>query len=77
MKVAISVPDRLFEEAETVCKRLRVSRSRLYAQALEDFVHKHRKTSVRASLEAIYEAESSKLDQGLADLQAHALREKW
>jgi len=77
MKVAISVPDRVFEEAEEVSKRLRVSRSRLYAQALEDFVHKHREKSVRAALEDVYEAEPSALDSGLSDLQAHALREKW
>jgi metal-responsive CopG/Arc/MetJ family transcriptional regulator len=77
MKVAVSVPDRVFEEAEKMSKRLRVSRSRLYAQALEDFVQKHRKKSVRAALEELYETEPSEIDPGLADLQAHALREKW
>jgi metal-responsive CopG/Arc/MetJ family transcriptional regulator len=77
MKVAVSVPDRVFEEAEKVSKRLRVSRSRLYAQALEDFVQKHREKSVRAALEEVYETEPSEIDAGLVDLQAHALREKW
>lgn len=77
MKVAISVSDRVFEEAERVSRRLRVSRSRLYVQAIEDFVQKHREKSVRASLEEVYEAEPSELDPGLSDLQALALREKW
>jgi metal-responsive CopG/Arc/MetJ family transcriptional regulator len=77
MKVAVSVPDQVFEEAEKVSKRLRVSRSRLYAQALEEFVQKHRKKGVRAALDEVYEAEPSEIEPGLADLQARALREKW
>lgn len=77
MKVAVSVPDQVFKEAEKVSKRLRVSRSRLYAQALEEFVQKHQKKGVRAALDEVYEAESSDIDPGLADLQARALKEKW
>jgi metal-responsive CopG/Arc/MetJ family transcriptional regulator len=77
MKVAVSVPDRVFEEAELVAKRLRVSRSRVYAQALEEFVRKHRGKSVREALDAVYGKESAELDPVLTDLQAQALREKW
>ena len=77
MKVAISVPDRVFEEAEFVAKRLRVSRSRVYAQALEEFVKKHRGKGVRESLDAVYGAGPAKPDPVLTDLQAEALREDW
>jgi metal-responsive CopG/Arc/MetJ family transcriptional regulator len=77
MKVAVSVPDEVFKEAEKVSKRLRVSRSRLYAQALEEFVQKHQKKGVRAALDEVYEAEPSDVDTVLADLQARALEEKW
>ena len=42
MKVALSIPDELFATAETVAKRLGVSRSRLYATALAEFLSKHR-----------------------------------
>jgi metal-responsive CopG/Arc/MetJ family transcriptional regulator len=77
MKVAVSVPDRVFQEAERVAKRLRVPRSRVYAQALEEFVRKHRGKGVRDSLDAVYAGESSELDPVLTDLQADALREEW
>jgi len=60
-----------------VSERLRVSRSRLYAQALEEFVQKHQKKGVRAALDEVYEAEPSDVDTVLADLQARALEEKW
>jgi metal-responsive CopG/Arc/MetJ family transcriptional regulator len=77
MKVAISVPDRVFEEAESVAKRLRVSRSRVYSQAIEEFVKKHRGKSVRESLDAVYGNEAAGIDPVLTNLQAQALREKW
>jgi metal-responsive CopG/Arc/MetJ family transcriptional regulator len=77
MKVAVSVPEQVFEEAERMAKRLRVSRSRFYAQALEEFVKKHRGEGVRESLDAVYGAEPAKLDPVLTDLQAEALREEW
>ena len=77
MKVAVSVPDQVFNEAEKVSRQLRVSRSRLYAQAIEEFVQKHQRKGVRAALEEVYETEPSDIDAGLADLQARALREKW
>jgi metal-responsive CopG/Arc/MetJ family transcriptional regulator len=41
MKVAVSIPEDLFDSAETLGKRLGVSRSRLYASALAEFLAKH------------------------------------
>jgi len=77
MKVAVSVPDHVFEEAELVAKRLRVSRSRVYAQALDEFVKKHGGSGVREALDAVYGRKRSGLDPVLTDLQAEALREDW
>jgi len=77
MKVAVSIPDQVFEEAEQVAKRRRVSRSRVYAEALEEFVKKHRGKSVREALDVVYARKSSGTDQVLTELQARALREKW
>jgi metal-responsive CopG/Arc/MetJ family transcriptional regulator len=77
MKVAVSIPDQVFEEAEQVAKRRRVSRSRVYAEALEEFVKKHRGKSVREALDVVYARKSSGTDPVLTELQARALREKW
>ena len=38
MKTAISLPDSLFEQAELVASRLKVTRSELYARALQKFL---------------------------------------
>jgi hypothetical protein len=53
MKVAVSVPDLLFRDAEAVSRRLRVPRSQLYARALEAFVRKHSAEDVTARLDAV------------------------
>jgi predicted transcriptional regulator len=41
MKVAVSLPDEVFAAGETLARRLKTSRSRLYARALSEFVARH------------------------------------
>lgn len=41
MKTAISLPDDLFRAAERQAKRMRKSRSQLYAEALSEFLSRH------------------------------------
>ena len=75
MKVALSIPDDLFDSAETLSKKLRVSRSRLYSTALAEFLAKHRGRKTTERLNAVYAAEDSRLDPRLRRLQARSLRE--
>jgi metal-responsive CopG/Arc/MetJ family transcriptional regulator len=41
MKIAISIPDDIFNEAESLVQRLNTSRSELYSRALMEFVGHH------------------------------------
>jgi predicted transcriptional regulator len=41
MKVAVSIPDDIFAEAESLIKRSNVSRSQLYAKAVKQFVDRN------------------------------------
>lgn len=41
MKVAVSIPDAVFAEAEALAKQLKLSRSGVYARALGEFVANH------------------------------------
>jgi metal-responsive CopG/Arc/MetJ family transcriptional regulator len=41
MKVAVSVPDRVFRAAEQQARRMRKSRSQLYAEALTEYLARH------------------------------------
>jgi antitoxin MazE6 len=78
MKVALSIPDEVFKSAETLGKRLGVSRSRLYATALAEFVAKHRGRKITERLNAVYSAEESGLDATTRRLQQRSLeRDSW
>ena len=78
MKVALSIPDDLFDSAETLGKRLGVSRSRLYATALADFLAKHRGEKVTDQLNALYGSEDSRLDAKVRRLQRRSLeQDRW
>lgn len=69
MKTAISIPDQIYESAEQLARRLGKSRSELYTRAVESYVEKHQDAGVTEKLNEVYDAEPSKLDQGLAKLQ--------
>jgi antitoxin MazE6 len=78
MKVALSIPDDLFESGEALGKRLGVSRSRLYATALADYVAKHQSRKLTARLDAVYATEESRLNRSLRRAQARSLpRDSW
>jgi metal-responsive CopG/Arc/MetJ family transcriptional regulator len=74
MKVALSIPDDLFESGEMLSKRLGVSRSRLYATALSEFVAKNRGRKITERLNAVYGSEDSRLPQAFRRLQSRSLR---
>ncbi len=78
MKTAVSIPDPVFTEADQLAKKMGVSRSELYASAIQAFVAAHRAEDVTAALNRIYSQEDSSLDPVLAALQARALpRNDW
>lgn len=78
MKTAISVSDRLFAAADVLARKLGVSRSRLYATALEEFVAKHQAAKVTERLNAVYGSQPSELDEGLGQAQRRAVaRTEW
>jgi metal-responsive CopG/Arc/MetJ family transcriptional regulator len=74
VKTAVSVPDDLFDEAEVLARRLGLSRSEMYARALERFLRTHRHDRITEALNRVYAAESSVLDPALARMQLETLR---
>lgn len=78
MKVAISLPDATFSAAEKLALRLRVSRSQLYAQAIEEYLDKRQDSLVTEQLNAVYAVEQTPVDPGLAAAQLEAIdHEAW
>ena len=78
MKTAVSIPDPIFHAAESLAKRLGMSRSELFSRALEAYLEAHKRDSVREALDAIYSQESARLDETLAHMQWASLpKDDW
>jgi metal-responsive CopG/Arc/MetJ family transcriptional regulator len=79
MKTAISIPDKVFRSADSLAKRLGISRSELYTTAITEFLSKHQSRNVTARLDAVYAEEDSSLSPDLIHLQAKSMvnEEKW
>lgn len=78
MKVAISLPDPVFRAAELLARRLKKSRSELYAEAIAAYVGARGAKALTAKLNAVYDKESSDVDPALKYAQLERLsREAW
>jgi antitoxin MazE6 len=68
MKTAVSFPDPLFEAADRLAQELGKSRSQLCAEALREYLERHRNENITARLNEIYAAEPklAELDPVLA-----------
>lgn len=78
MKVAISLPDPVFDAAELLAQELSMSRSQLYAQALAEFLQARSASAVTAKLNEVYGKEASALEPGLMNAQLQVLsHETW
>ena len=78
MKTAISVPDDIFQEAEKLARRRRLSRSALYTAALKSFIQQHRPSDITHALNEVYRDNSSELDSVLNGMQHEALsKDDW
>ena len=75
MKVAVSIPDRVFEEAERLAAHLNTSRSKLYAKALAAFVGNHAQDSVTEKMNAVVDGVGASSDP-FVQAAAHRVLER-
>ena len=78
MKTAVSLPDELFKSAEAAARRLRISRSRLYAVAISEFLERGPSQSITERLNEVYSRRPAKVDPALHRAQLKAVsRDRW
>ena len=73
MKVAVSIPDPIFAKAEALAKRSKLSRSRLYAQALAAYVERHTDDEITEAMEAVLNEVGNEADPFLREAARQAL----
>ncbi|MBI5197535.1 MAG: ribbon-helix-helix protein, CopG family [Nitrospirae bacterium] len=82
MKTAISLPDDLFEMVEELSEELHLSRSRIFSDAVRDYIAKRRSEEILRQLNEVYsEAETEEDKTTRKQAKKHYARslkaEKW
>ena len=81
IKTAVSIRKSLFEQAEDLAHRMKVSRSRLFALALEDYIRRQQNRELLASLNAAYADEPTPAEQAILresrESYARHLEDEW
>lgn len=78
MKTAISIPDDLFEDAERLARMLNKSRSRLYGDAVREYVARHSADHVTGALDEVVEGMTpDEADFAIAAARATLDRSDW
>jgi len=63
MKTAVSIPDKLFQRAEEIARRLGKSRSELYQEALAEYVARREPNAVTVGLDEVVTELGSPIDE--------------
>ena len=78
MKTAVSLPDDLFSLAEAAARRLRMSRSQLYATALTEYLNRQETDAITERLNEVYSRNDAKVDALLNAAQLASIEpETW
>ena len=67
MKTAISIPDGVFQEAERLARRRKISRSRLYAEALAEYLLRHKPEAVTEAMNEVCGEVHTEPDSAVSD----------
>jgi metal-responsive CopG/Arc/MetJ family transcriptional regulator len=62
MKVAVSIPDDVFKEAERLAKKHKTSRSKLYSLALREFLERHSEDQITEAVNRALEEVGDQTD---------------
>ena len=77
MKTAISIPDDLFADAERLARELNKSRSRLYGDAMREYLARHSAESITESLDRLCDEVEPRGDFARAAARRTLERSDW
>jgi metal-responsive CopG/Arc/MetJ family transcriptional regulator len=75
MKTAISIPDKVFAEAERLSRRLKKSRSQIYTEAVTEYVARHDPEAVTEAMNQVCEVIDTYPDPAISGAARRALED--
>jgi metal-responsive CopG/Arc/MetJ family transcriptional regulator len=76
MKVAVSIPDPLFKDAEALARKLKKPRSQLYAEAVREYLDAHDPKAISEQINTVLSKTDSPLDPVLECAQFETLSDE-
>lgn len=78
MKTAVSISDSLYVRGEKFAKKKKLSRSRLYSEALEDYLDRHEKSKITEQINRVCEKVDTSIDPVLFRMALLSLpKDEW
>jgi metal-responsive CopG/Arc/MetJ family transcriptional regulator len=81
IKTAISLEKQLFEQIEALAKEMKVSRSRLFVLAAQEFLDRHENQKLLEAINHAYDdmptAEENELLAQMRDRHAEVVKDQW
>ena len=75
MKAAISIPDKVFADAERLSRRLKKSRSQMYAEAVTEYIARHDPEAVTEAMNRVCETMGDYPDPALSATVRRTLKD--
>ena len=73
MKTAISIPDKVFAEAERLSRRLKKSRSQVYTEAVTEYIARRDPEAVTEAMNRVCESIDTRPDPAISAAARHTL----
>ena len=73
MKTAISIPDKVYSEAERLSRRLKKSRSQVYTEAVTEYIARHDPDAVTEAMNRVCENVDTRPDPAFANAARRTL----
>lgn len=81
IKTAVSIKESLFKEAETLAKKLEISRSKLFAVALENFIRQQENRELLKKINEVHSQVFSPDEESyrkqIRDYRRRSLEDEW
>ncbi len=78
MKTAISIPDKIYAEAERLSRQLKKSRSQLYTEAVSEFIGRHDPEAITEAMNRVCESIDTRPDSAISGTARRTLqRTEW
>jgi metal-responsive CopG/Arc/MetJ family transcriptional regulator len=78
MKTAVSIPDEVFEQVERLARRRKQPRSRLYSEALQEYLARHAPEEVTEAMDRVCSELGERVDPFVVVAARRVLeREEW